>query len=155
MTATLRPSAYTNTPEPAADLKAGMQILLNAYGSNNQPKIVTKALARPLTVVSLELKLAQELADRVALDKQIRELTMKDKCITAQADALNVERHHFALPVKARTGVAHGYGVDSFNFSTIGENSAAGQSALSPALTSLSPPLAQPKVCGKMHVDSL
>ena len=113
-----------NTPDPAADLETGMQLLLHEFGSNNQPTVVTKALPRPVTVVSLEFELAQEFADRSSIDKQIQELTaeltVKDTCIIAKADALNVERHHYGLPIKPRNDA--GYGIDSFNLSTIGDS---------------------------------
>ncbi len=38
----------------------------------NQPKIVTKALPRPVTLVDLKGEPAQELADRRVLNKQIQ-----------------------------------------------------------------------------------
>lgn len=143
-----------NTPDPAADLETGMQLLLHEFGSNNQPTVVTKALPRPVTVVSLEFELAQELADRSSLDKQVQELTaeltVKDTCIIAKADALNVERHYYGLPIKPRNDA--GYGIDSFNLSTIGANSTAGQNAPSSALTSAS---SQHKIRGNMLFDSM
>jgi len=98
----------------------------------------------------LEFELAQELADRSSLDKQVQELTVKDTCIIAKADASNVERHHYGLPIKPRNDA--GYGIDSFNLSTIGENSTAGQNAPSSALTSAS---SQHKIRGNMLFDSM
>lgn len=143
-----------NSNDPAATLQTGMQLLVNTYGTKDQPKIVTQALPRPVTVVDLEGELACELADRRVLKKQIQELTVqltkKDKRITQKADALNVERRHFGLPVKARTGAE--YGIDSFRFSTIGEKLTAGQSA--PALDLTFAP-SQHKVRGNILFDPM
>ncbi len=98
-------------------------LLMATFGTLEAPRVITMLPRRPVTVVMLETRMSKRLAEcsanQLALNKLQKQQNKLQSQLEWDADALNVERQFFGLPVPARETEGN-YALESLTFSSVG-----------------------------------
>ncbi len=105
-----------------ADNSTFFGLLMTAFGTTEEPKVLSVLPRRPITVVMLETRISKRLAERsanqLALNKLLKQQSKLQTQLDCDADSLNAERQFFHLPVPTRRTEGN-YAFESFTFSSV------------------------------------
>lgn len=106
-----------------ADNNTFFGLMMDTFGTIEEARIVTMLPRRPVTVVMLETRMSQKLAERSATQLALEKLYKQQRKLQSQldcyADSLNTERKFFNLLVPARKTEGN-YALESFTVSSVG-----------------------------------
>ena len=109
------------------ETEAFFELLIGTFGTARQPTVITLTPSRPTSVVMIERRmsqlLAQESSNAWALEQLSAEQDQLKKQLQQYADELNEERQHYNLPVPKKTS-SGGYAIESFTLSSGGPSAA-------------------------------